>query len=160
MIGDPLFTVPLPGSLGHLCYEIRGAADQFFNFISDECVSVNAHYTEHSPLPGETRVLHVINQIAIRTVDNSNNCIDILVDRNGCAASVDSETLTGSYNTGGVSVSMVDNRVVVGVPNCGELELEMEIVCETTNGVEMLRFEVMRGLNLRSTSHGLLGEPV
>ena len=160
VIGDPLFTVPLPGGAGHLCYEIRGVADQFFNFISDECVSVNAHYSEHAPLPGEARRLHVIDQIAIRAVDNANDCIDILVDRNGCVASVNSETLATTYNTGGVTVSIVDNRVIVGVPNCGDLDLEMEIVCETINGVEMIRFEVMRGLNLRETSHGLLGELV
>ena len=157
MIGDPLFTVPLPGS-GHLCYEIRGAADKYFNFISDECVSVNAHYSERSPLPGETRRLHVVDQIAVRAVDNAGNCINILVDRNGCSTSVNSETITAAYDADGVTVRpAASNTVVVGVPNCGDFDLEMEVVCETTNGVEMIRFEVMRGLNLRETSHGLLG---
>ena len=157
VIGDPLFTVPLPASAGHLCYEIRGVADQFFNFISDECVSVNAHYSERSPLPGETRQLHIIDQIAIRAVDNANDCINILVDRNGCVTTANRETISNAYNKGGVTVSAADNRVVVGVPNCGDLDLEMEVVCETRNGVEMIRFEVMRGHNLRDTSHGLLG---
>ncbi|CAI8014101.1 hypothetical protein GBAR_LOCUS8848, partial [Geodia barretti] len=156
VIGDPLFTVPLPASAGHLCYEIRGVADQFFNFISDECVSVNAHYSERSPLPGETRQLHIIDQIAIRAVDNANDCINILVDRNGCVTTANRETISNAYNKGGVTVSAADNRVVVGVPNCGDLDLEMEVVCETRNGVEMIRFEVMRGHNLRDTSHGLL----
>ena len=48
VIGDPLLTVPInapgfPSDL-HLCYEIHGAANQYFNFISDECMPVNAHY--------------------------------------------------------------------------------------------------------------------
>ena len=154
MIGDPLFTVPIPESQ-HLCYEIRGTAGQYFNFISDACVSVNAHYTEQT-LAGETRQLHVIHEIAIRAVDNAENCVNILVDRNGCTASVNSAS-NPAYSSNGVMVNRVGNRVTVNVPNCNDTDLEMEIICETMNGIDMLRFEVMRGLNLRETSHGLLG---
>lgn len=140
----------------HLCYEIRGASNQYFNFISDSCVSVNAHYVEHA-LAGESKPLHVIDQIAIRAVDTSNtSCIDILVDRNGCTASVDN-TPTTAYSQNGVIVAASNSRVVVNVPNCRDMDLEMEIICENMNGVDMLRFEVTRGLNLRESSHGLLG---
>ena len=154
VIGDPLFTVPLPNSQ-HLCYEIRGAADEYFNFISDMCVSVNAYYAMRS-LPGETRLLHVLEEIAIRAVDNIGRCVNILVDRNGCDVLVDSSP-TQDYSEAGISVRRVGIRVMVNVPNCNDTDLEMEIVCETMNGINMLRFEVMRGINLREASHGLLG---
>lgn len=161
MIGDPLFTVPLPNSQ-HLCYEIRGAAEEYFNFISDSCVSVNAHYTERT-LAGENKELHVIDEIAIRAVDNAGDCIDILVDRNGCTASINriSFDISEVYSTNGITVFGRTPRgdgVSISVPNCNDMDLEMEVVCETMNGIDMLRFEVMRGLNLRETSHGLLGE--
>jgi collagen type VI alpha len=155
VVGDPLFTVPIQGS-GHLCYEIRGAADQYFNFISDSCVSVNAHYTQHT-LATEKKPLHVVDEIAIRVVDTAGACVDILVDRNGCTTAINSAA-QGSYNTDGVSVSAVGNRVTVAVPNCNDMDLDMEVVCETRNGIDMIRFEVMRGFNLRETSHGLLGQ--
>lgn len=140
----------------HLCYEIRGAADKYFNFISDSCVSVNAHYVEHQ-VAGESKPLHVIDEIAIRAVDTSNtSCVDILVDRNGCTTSVGGVP-TSSYSENGVRVTSSGSRVVVNVPNCQDMDLEMEVVCENLNGVNMLRFEVTRGLNLRESSHGLLG---
>ena len=154
VIGDPLFTVPLPNSQ-HLCYEIRGQVDQYFNFISDSCVSVNAHYVERS-VSERTRPLHVIDEIAIRAIDNSGECVNILADRNGCTASVDG-FVTSSYSSAGVSMRIVDNTIVVNVPNCNDTDLEMEVICETMSGVDMIRFEVTRGINLRETSHGLLG---
>ena len=101
----------------------------------------------------------MVDEIAIRAVNNVGECVDILVERNGCSASVDSETVD-SYDEGGVTVASSGERVAVGIPNCGDLQLEMEILCETRNGIEMIRFEVTRGFNLRETSHGLLGKPV
>lgn len=154
VIGDPLFTVPLPDSQ-HLCYEIRGRVDEYFNFISDSCVSVNAFYVERRGIK-KTRPLHVIDEIAIRAVDTSGECVNILVERNGCTASVDN-FVTKSYSEAGISVREVDNKIVVNVPNCNDTDLEMEVICETMNGINMIRFEVTRGINLRETSHGLLG---
>ena len=50
VVGDPLMTVPIrvPGYQTdlHLCYEIHGTADTYFNFVSDDCTSVNAHYVQ------------------------------------------------------------------------------------------------------------------
>jgi hypothetical protein len=157
VIGDPLFTVPIP-DFDHLCYEIRGAADRYFNFISDSCVSVNAHYVERT-MAGETKVLHVVDEIAIRAVNNLGNCVNILVERNGCTITIDDVILdSDSYSVGGITVTRVGKRITVIVPNCDDQDLEMEIICENMNGLDMLRFEVMRGLNLRETSHGLLGQ--
>lgn len=154
VIGDPLFTVPIPDSQ-HLCYEIRGTADRYFNFISDSCVSVNAHYVEHS-VAGDRRPLHVVDQIGIRAVDNASSCVNILVDRNGCTTSVNSSPRL-SYSRNGITVVATSAGAVVNVPNCNDVDLEMEIICENMIGVDMLRFEVTRGTNLREVSHGLLG---
>ncbi len=103
-IGQPLLTVPIRVSqedldaLGtdeaFLCYEIQGAADKYFNFGTDECISVNAHYAAVSSR------LNVINQIGIRTVGDDGQCRNILVNVIvECSVSVDGVSLdsTGQY---------------------------------------------------------------
>ena len=140
----------------HLCYEIRGTSDEYFNFISDECVSVNAHYDVRDS-PQEDRPLHVVNEIAIRAVDNAGACVNILIDRNGCTASVDGAIVPG-YSRNGIILTPAGLKYQVSVPNCNETDLEMEVVCEENNNLTMLRFEVTRGANLREASHGLIGE--
>ena len=147
--------MPITGNQ-HLCYEIRGQAGQYFNFISDTCVSVNAHYVERQ-MVDTTKVLHVVDEVAIRAVDTDGNCINIRVERNGCITYVNG-VATDSYFVAGVNISAVGSRTVVNIPNCGDIDLEMEIICENVNGIDMLRFEVMRGINLKETSHGLLGK--
>ena len=70
VIGDPLLTVPVLvqasdlAQLGaerlSLCYEIHGRPREYFNFVTDDCASVNAHYidiTDH---------LNVIDRVGIR----------------------------------------------------------------------------------------------
>ena len=101
----------------------------------------------------------MVDEIAIRAVDNEGKCIDILVDRNGCLMSVNNEQ-TDEYSEAGVTANLTGNRVTVSVPNCEDMPLEMEVVCETRSGIEMIRFEVTRGLNLRETSHGLIGKSI
>ena len=49
-------------------------------------------------------------------------------------------------------------RVRISVPNCENVQLVMWIVCEEVRGEGMLRFIITRGVNLRPTSHGLLGK--
>ena len=158
MIGDPLFTVPILSARPFrlLCYEIRGAVDQYFNFISDACVSVNAHYVQHS-LATETRPLHVIDEIAIRAVDSVGNCVNLRVNRNGCSTFVNNSPITVDYSSNGIKVTLSPNRSVVNVPNCNDADLEFNVDCQVLNGIDMLRFEVERGVNLRESSHGLLG---
>lgn len=158
VIGDPLFTVPITGRQPpqHLCYEIRGISDEYFNFISDECVSVNAHYEERT-LQGETRPLHVVNEIAIRAVDSAGACVNIIIDRNGCTASIGGAISSG-YSSNGITHTPDGSVHRVTVPNCNDTDLEMEVECEEVNGLTMLRFEVIRGTNLRESSHGLIGE--
>lgn len=158
VIGDPLFTVPIAGRvpLEHLCYEIRGESDQYFNFISDTCVSVNAHYDARI-LPSESKPLHVVNEIAIRAVDKAGACVNILIDRNGCTSLVNGGTAS-NYERDGITLTFDGQTYRVSVPNCDAGDLEMEVVCEESNNLTMLRFEVTRGSSLSADSHGLIGK--
>ena len=170
VIGDPLLTVPIhvPDSDYDgisLCYEIHGADDEYFNLVTDECASVNAHYGR------VTEYLNVVDEIAIRAVDNVNECRNIAVNLEGnCSVQVDGTLFTGfSYSNQGVSVRRYRNRVRVSVPNCEELTLVMWIFCETNNlqdpfdgsdvVADMIKFVVMRGLNFgHRNAHGLIGK--
>ena len=71
VIGDPLITVPVlvQGSdlaqLGDggverlsLCYEVHGRPREYFNFVTDDCASVNAHYIDL------TADLNIIDRVA------------------------------------------------------------------------------------------------
>ena len=178
VIGDPLMTVPilvsdsvlemLNATRLSLCYEIHGRRDENFNLVTDECATVNAHYTDL------TSYLNVIDQIGVRAVDDNGQCKNIQVDVDGCTASIDGNPLSAGqrYSSGGISVRRYSNRVRISVPNCNELSLVMWVICETrtledpfgTNGEvtgDMIKFVVMRGLNFgHRLAHGLLGECV
>lgn len=172
---DPLFSVPISVSNEQLqalkveklslCYEVHGQPGKWFNFVTDSCTSINAHYSTL------TRYLNVINRVAIRTVDNNGQCVNIHVDVNQCAATVDDVTLSvmGQYSLGGVTVKRYQNRIRISVPNCADITLVVWVACEEhkilnpqTNGVlvaHMLKLVVMRGLNFgQSRAHGLLGK--
>ena len=99
----------------------------------------------------------MIEEIAIRAVDNVGNCVNIRVNRNGCSTFVDNSPITGDYSSNGIRVTLSNNRAVVNVPNCNDTDLEFSVDCQVLNGIDMLRFEVERGVNLRESSHGLLG---
>ena len=176
VIGDPLFAVPLNvrdlESLDldtdriSLCYEIHGEANQWFNFVTDECTSVNAHYI--GIVGGE---LNVISQISIRAVDADSNCREILVNLENCSVELDGIAINGSrYSENEITIrrfTMV-RRVRVTVPNCQEQSLVMWITCQTRTTkspvsnelitFDSIRFDVMRGLNFgHRDSHGIIG---
>ena len=173
VIGDPLFTVPVfvPDleSLGigldriSLCYELHGQSDEWFNLVTDECTSVNAHYINTASR------LNVINQIAIRAADVAGNCREILVIREGCTVELDGVPLNRSarFNENDIKIKRYPQRVRVTVPNCDEQRLIMWITCETTSQettpgdtitIDSIRFDVMRGLNFgHRDSHGIIG---
>ena len=148
-----------------LCYEIHGAADEYFNLVTDECISVNAHYAAFGSL-------NVISQIAVRAVDDVGQCKNILVDVDGCTASVGGAALgaTGQYMSNSISVRHYLNRVRISVPNCDELTVVMWVFCEsrtmddhTVPGghvtADIIKFVVMRGLNFgHRYAHGLIGK--
>ena len=155
----------------HLCFEVHGQPDAYFNLVSDDCVSVNARYIQVRP--GEN--INIINNIAVRAVDRESMCHDISVDLEQCRASVDGVQIDSMYSSANVSVRKYPRRVRIAVPNCNSATgLVMWVFCQTqqfwstsdTNpdGTEVkfegdaIRFVIARGLNLHETSHGILGE--
>ena len=150
---DPQFTVALPGSSGYsLCYEVHGDANSYFNLISDTCTSVNAHYTAMPLNPSRNRM----SSIGIfATSGGPEGCVNIEIDHLQCGAKVNGRDVNGSVSISEVHVrKMMGNRWRVSVPNCERPSLVMWVTCMSNR----LRFDVIRGSNLRPTSHGLLGE--
>ena len=166
VIGDPLYTVPLYSQSNKeysLCYEVFGRTNSTFNLVSDTCVSVNAHYGPmDNPEEG-----NIIDKVGVQAVGTSQtaSCHNILVQLEGCSASVHRSTenssfeipIGGKYDKDGVSVRRFSNRVRIAVPNCDNVMLVMYVICQKNVGQEMIKFVITRGLNLRPSSHGLIG---
>jgi len=160
VIGDPLFTVPIGTNDMHLCYEIHGSPDKVFNLISDECVNVNTHYAAAAD------GLNIMNSIAVRAEGDSGICRDIRVDLENCAASVSPleggsfVSLNGQLEQDGISVKPMNKRVRISVPNCDNVPLVMWVTCQDDlpENPAHLRLRVLRGVNIRPTSHGLMGK--
>lgn len=158
VIGDPLYTVPVSVSGNpddySLCFEVHGKSNTTFNFISDISVSVNAHYVAL----GE---LNIIGAIGVRAEDDAGECRNIQVDLDGCSLSTGSDdtlTSTNVFSINGIYARRVQSdRVRISVPNGDGLRLVMWVVCETTP-LNMIRFQISRGVDLTPTSHGLLGK--
>ena len=156
----------------HLCFEVHGQNDTYFNLISDDCVTVNAHYERIRP----NEDINIIDDIAVRAVDSDGTCHNIEVSLDQCTARVDGVVVPSQgYYSAGISVRAYPSRVRIAVPNCGSVNgLVMWVMCQSqtfwstteTNpdGTEVtfqgdaIRFIVARGLNLRQTSHGILGK--
>ena len=165
IIGDPLFTVPyqsrVAGRRRNLCFEIHGRRNTHFNLITDTCISVNALYSGVNTRNGYE--INIISSIGIRTQDSDGNCRDIKVDIEGCSVSTGIDGELTSLDTNTFTMARISirkrspDRVRVSVPNCEDVNLMMWVICERANPVDMIRFQVARGINLRPTSHGLLG---
>ena len=152
IIGDPLFTVPFQADHTSLCYEVHGKAAQTFNLVSDVCTSVNALYSE-----GSSDGINVITEIGVLAVtEGTCHTIDIKLN---CSYSVDDVIPLGNtVRMDGIYIRRNANRVRISVPNCENVNLVMWVTCQTVSGQEMLRFDISRGINLRPTSHGLIGK--
>ena len=193
-IGDPLMTVPLniadktsffeasinnnigPNDIINLCYELHGRRDAFVNLVSDECISVNAHY--ELVQPNEPREdINIIDNIHVRATDSIGRCrnIGVALNEGGvCTASVDGANIADMYQANGISIRRYTNRVRIMVPNCEDVNLVMWVFCRQStfwstfrtdnNGAEltfqadMIKFVIARGFNLRERSHGIIGE--
>ena len=155
--GDALYAVRIivdeEGEKLFLCYEVRGQANQHFNLISDTCVSVNALY---SPMINPSKG-NIISKIGILAEDNNGTCQRIEADLEGCTARVNGAKVT-MYNQNGIHIKRQTNRIRISVPNCETEDLVMWVICEVHRGQPMIKFVVARGLNLRPTSHGLVGK--
>ena len=136
-----------------LCYEIHGRANNFFNLVSDWCVSITAEY--HQSVNNSR--LNFIGRIGVLAVDNNGDCQRITVDGNGCVASVGGTAVTQAapYNNSGIRVRMNKRYYRIAVPNCELQDLVVWAICENQNA---LKFVITRGFNLQPTSHGLVGE--
>ena len=157
----------------HLCFEVHGSSDAYFNLVSDDCVSVNAHYQQIAA--GED--INIVDDISVRAVASDGSChnIEVLLDQ--CTARVDGVVINDMYSMNDIMVRKYPSRVRIAVPNCGSARgLVMWVMCQTqtfwstdrtnADGTEFtfqgeaIRFVVARGLNLREESHGILGELV
>ena len=149
------FTISLPkyGSRS-LCYGIYGSPNDFYNIISDTCISVNVHFTQHPVRNNENR----ISSIGIHAVtgDADTPCADIQIDLLNCTARINNKTINTSTFIGNMSVRKFGDRWRVFVPNCERPHALMWITCEE----DMLQFDVSRSSNLSRTSHGLLGKAI
>ena len=185
VVGDPLFTVPILPAVSDiteqksisLCYEIHGESGTYFNLISDECTTVNAHYLQ----PPTVNYLNIINLITIIAVDDKNQCHTIQVNVDGCTSSYDgiplarrhnltahNASLMSPFSSNGIEIKLYSSRVYISVPNCADLPLSMWVACqnpllldpytdEPLSRVPMLKFVVNGGLNIKESSHGLIG---
>ena len=170
----PVYAPGYPSDL-HLCYEIHGEDGQFFNLVSDNCTSVNAHYAQ---APGSD-FLNIIDSMGFVVVDNDGSCHRIKVDVVGCSATIDGNimqplpkkrsTINFMYEKSGISVRSYTSRVRISAPNCADNSLVMWVICQhqviedpmtglSMGPVDMIKFEITRGLNLKETSHGLIGK--
>ena len=153
VIGDPLFAIPFRQDLTSLCYEVHGRTNTFINLISDTCTNVNALYTAMQTQDNG----NIISQVGVRAVGDSGQCYNVRVDLTGCALSVDGIPMNTTFDEDGIRVRRTLNRVRISVPNCENKNLVMVVTCSFLPE-PMIRFDIMRGLNLRPTSHGLLGK--
>ena len=146
-----------------MCYEVQGQSDTFFNLISDNCVSVNAHYVAAEE-PGD----NVIKAIGVVGTDRANSChyVSVSVTENGtCEAMVDGEELVNnSADMYGLVVKHRNKLVRIDAPNCGLRAeyLVMWVHCQMlllrNMPQAMIKFVINRGLCQRPSAHGLIGK--
>ena len=100
-----------------------------------------------------------MSEIGVLAVDNADICHSILVRLDGCQLLIDGAVQTARYDDNGIRVRRIGlNKIRISVPNCDNVKLIMSVTCQSVRGEDMLRFDISRGLNLRPSSHGLLGE--
>ena len=158
VIADPLFTAPVGDGSAHFCYEIHGKPNTIFNLVSDKCTIVNAEYVPMIiPRNG-----NVIGSVGVRAADSAGNChnIEVRLSQSGSSldAFVDENEVSSVTRVDSVQVRRYSNRVRVSVPNCELVDLVMWVMLVEMSGQAMIKFVIMRGVNLTPTSHGLVGE--
>ena len=133
VIGEALCTVPILVSeeklqnlhvdKRSLCCKIHCDSVQWFYLLTDDCGSVNSHYVALSER------VNVMNSIGVRPVDNDKQCVNIGMEVNECAATVNgvNRNSMGRYSAAGMNIRRYRNR---SVTNCAELTLVMWVICE------------------------------
>ena len=102
---------------------------------------------------------NVLGAVGVVVIDNQGECVTISVEEimGTCMAKVNGELLFSSYKKNGVAVDVAHDKVQISAPNCEMVDLVLWIMCQEVAGHDMIRFVVTRGVNMRPTSHGLLG---
>ena len=99
---------------------------------------------------------NIIGAVGVRAADSAGNCHNIEVrfsqSGSGLDAFVDGEEVSS------VQVRRYSNRVRISVPNCELVDLVMWVMMVEMRGQNLIKFVIMRGVNLAPTSHGLVGE--
>ena len=153
-----------------LCYQVHGEQDKFYNLVSDDCLSVNAHVTQPNPDVNA----HVIDKIGIRAVgDNATYCYDIGIARSNCTVTVNGDPvlLNDKFSAKEIEVfnskvSPRDPNVVhISVPNCGRALVDMiNVTCteykirESATPTEVLEITTTRGISPIEAAQGLVGK--
>ena len=166
-----MFTVPINRGLKHgnhnleLCYEIYGEADKYLNLLSDECLSVNAHYSDGRKLSKSGRTMHFIDQVAILAANNVGHCINIVIetDAQQCSVSANGAVITfdskNQFKSAGVNVTFSStNRVIISVPNCDQKNVLMIATCKTIGNKGFIEFQIQDGIGIKPSAHGLIGK--
>eukprot|EP00731_Ephydatia_muelleri_P010849 Em0005g1435a len=173
VVADPLISVrlALPSELStaSLCYEFHGLADKYFNLLSNNCTSINAHYAAAPAHP----TVNIVDEIAIRTADLADHCVDISVNL-GCAVSVNGVRAEPNqvYSMSGVKVTQYGGaEVQVSVPGCrGGQSLGVQVYCQSGTLFDVqdggrfttrtMKVVVRHSLSVAGGggSHGLLGQ--
>ena len=148
-----------------LCYQIHGKAEKYFNLLSDQCVSVNAHVIQpHSDIDS-----NVMDQIGVRAIGNNGSCYNIMMNHHDCSVHINGQQL--SDNTDFQEEDIVVKQyatsigqpqsVQISVPNCDSGSIDIFISCTYYNiqnmATEILQFGSTRGEVLAEPPHGLIG---
>ena len=98
-----------------------------------------------------------MDKISVLVPGREGQCRQVMVDVNGCQATVDGREVS-VYRESGVVVRKLHNRVYISVPNCHELPTVMWVTCTAEEGEDLLHFRVSRGGSLAATAHSIIGE--
>lgn len=109
-----------------------------------------------------------IHPVGIRASDDNDMChnIEIVQDQTTghCVTSINggsSLSIGADVTFSGINVKQrMSSRVRVRVPNCERIPLVMWVTCQNMSGELMIRYDISRAVNLRPSSHGLLGKCV
>ena len=137
-----------------LCYEIHGEPGKYFNFISESCLSVNAHYLEYDPI----KPLNFIDQIAIVATNSDGYNTNMTIDRH-CNLYIDGPRRFFNYS--GIMAEAAPGHVVVVIDNsyCGGEEIVLVVECAPDqHGLIQLHVTRDPAVQNGKLSHGLLGQ--
>jgi uncharacterized protein YegL len=156
-----------------LCYQVHGEEEKFYNLVSDDCLSVNAHVTQ--PVPGVKS--HVIDKIGIRAIgNNATYCYDIGIARENCSVTVNGNPISVNEKFTEEGIEVFNDRMIarnpnvirISVPNCGRAlvdaiqitctEYNMRISRTETVPVKVLELTTTRGISPIEAAHGLVGQ--